>query len=402
MQLILWIAFLAGHVGLWCAIFNRTHATAWPRAWRKLIERGIILLTAVPLVVAPAWSLLRGGAPVSELVASSGIVAVYVCICLAAVAYFLTSWLIRISTTRCPEQIRHLGTVRLAPEKELGTRLTTGTAASLLRMIPGNQVVQLSVEKYEIRSPSTRQKNGENVPTHPEETGIRIAQISDLHFTGSVRREYFEYVMDQVNDFQPDLVFVTGDIVDEPECLDWIDPVFSRLRPRAGSFYILGNHDRRIRDERDLRSRLAATGLIQASGRWHLMEIRGHRLAIAGNELPWYRDAHNLPLNSRENPDDAFRILLSHSPDQIEWAVARKFDLVFAGHTHGGQIRLPVVGPIIAPSRYGVRYASGDFQVGNTLMHVSRGISGDDPVRIRCPPELGLFELRIETPRSPD
>ncbi len=54
---------------------------------------------------------------------------------------------------------------------------------------------------------------------------------------------------------------------------------------------------------------------------------------------------------------------------------------------------MPVVGAIIVPSRFGVRYASGQFRVGTTLMHVSRGLSGDDPVRLRCPPELGLFEI---------
>ena len=86
--------------------------------------------------------------------------------------------------------------------------------------------------------------------------------------------------------------------------------------------------------------------------------------------------------------------MLSHSPDQIDWAQPYGFDLIFAGHTHGGQIAIPYIGPIVAPSKYGVYYASGTFQVGKSLMHVSRGISGDEPIRLFSPPELGCFTIR--------
>jgi predicted MPP superfamily phosphohydrolase len=87
------------------------------------------------------------------------------------------------------------------------------------------------------------------------------------------------------------------------------------------------------------------------------------------------------------------RILLSHSPDQLEWARRHDFDLVLAGHTHGGQIRFPLIGPIIAPSRFGGRYACGVFCEPPTLMHVSRGVSSMFPVRLRCPPELAKLTL---------
>ena len=69
-----------------------------------------------------------------------------------------------------------------------------------------------------------------------------------------------------------------------------------------------------------------------------------------------------------------------------------------AGHTHGGQIRLPIVGPIVAPSRYGVKYASGLFHEPPTLMHVSRGVCGVHPLRFNCPPELALLTLVSNLP----
>jgi uncharacterized protein len=65
---------------------------------------------------------------------------------------------------------------------------------------------------------------------------------------------------------------------------------------------------------------------------------------------------------------------------------------MLAGHTHGGQIRLPVVGPVFSPSRFGVRYASGTFFRAPTLMHVSRGLSGTRPLRFNCRPELAQFD----------
>jgi predicted MPP superfamily phosphohydrolase len=67
---------------------------------------------------------------------------------------------------------------------------------------------------------------------------------------------------------------------------------------------------------------------------------------------------------------------------------------MLAGHTHGGQIRLPVIGPIVAPSLFGVKYASGVFYEAPTLVHVSRGVSGLDPIRINCPPEVTKLILR--------
>jgi predicted MPP superfamily phosphohydrolase len=132
--------------------------------------------------------------------------------------------------------------------------------------------------------------------------------------------------------------------------------------------------------------------MIQAAGQWHSIVIDGVKILLTGNELPWYRDADK----SGDAPDDVFdlRILLSHSPDQISWAKVRGFDLMFAGHTHGGQIAFPLIGPIVAPSKYGVRYAAGTYQIEDMIMHVSRGISGDEPIRLCCPPELGLFTIR--------
>ena len=81
-------------------------------------------------------------------------------------------------------------------------------------------------------------------------------------------------------------------------------------------------------------------------------------------------------------------------------AQARGVDLMLSGHNHGGQIVLPVIGPVFAPSQYGVRYASGAFWSDPTLLYVSRGLSGRQPVRINCPPELTRIILESPASRS--
>ncbi|MCS7306623.1 MAG: metallophosphoesterase [Thermoguttaceae bacterium] len=119
------------------------------------------------------------------------------------------------------------------------------------------------------------------------------------------------------------------------------------------------------------------------------------RILLAGNELPWIGPAPDMS----EAPPPAcdggpIRILLAHTPDQLRWARKHQFDLMLAGHTHGGQIRLPLIGPILTPSRTGVRYSGGVFHEPPTVLHVSRGISAEWPLRWNCPPEVVLLVLR--------
>jgi predicted MPP superfamily phosphohydrolase len=94
-------------------------------------------------------------------------------------------------------------------------------------------------------------------------------------------------------------------------------------------------------------------------------------------------------------PEGVFRLCLSHTPDNIGWARQHQINLMLAGHNHGGQIRLPLVGSVIVPSRYGRRYDCGTFHEPPTLLHVSRGLAGKEPVRYNCRPEVAKLVLRI-------
>ena len=91
--------------------------------------------------------------------------------------------------------------------------------------------------------------------------------------------------------------------------------------------------------------------------------------------------------------DHALRLLLSHTPDQRDFAIDSDFDVMLCGHNHGGQVRLPVIGPVYSPSQYGVRYSGGTYEHEHLLIHVSRGTGSMDALQWNCRPEITLLEL---------
>ena len=392
MEWIKWIVGLIGHLGLWCVAFNRIHATAWPRSSRKFSEKIIFLIVVIPVVFVVtlliSWEKMGVSPDFMEVLQASkkftfdlpGFLYLYVCILLGI--YFIIRWVWRKLNYRLPLAV--VGNKRQFADlkSEIGKPLLHGLLARTLGALPHNEILQLTTQEMTFL-----------LDVSPKLDGLRICQLSDLHFTGQIDIEYFERIIEKANEFRPDLIFITGDIVDNRNCLPWLDATLGKLRSTHGVYYVLGNHDRRIKREDIYRGRLESLGLIRAAGRWRSVKYNGAEIWITGNELPWYKGAESLPLDPGSK-EPVFKVLLSHSPDQIDWARPYQFDLMFAGHTHGGQIAFPFIGPIVAPSKYGVLYAAGTFQIDKTLMHVSRGIAGDEPIRYLCPPELGLFTIR--------
>jgi uncharacterized protein len=188
-------------------------------------------------------------------------------------------------------------------------------------------------------------------------------------------------------------VVLTGDLIDEEECFSWIPETWGRLRSRHGVYFILGNHERRI-DGRAFREVLTANGLVDLGSRWVEIEGRGQRILLAGNEVPWFRPAADFqgapPASSRGGP---LRIVLGHCPDQFGWARHNEVDLMLSGHTHGGQCCIPGIGPIFSPTFRGVRYSYGTFYAEPTVLHVTKGVSADIPLRVCCAPEVVKLTL---------
>jgi uncharacterized protein len=402
------ILFVIGHLAFWCTIFNQIHATRCPRTARKGSEL-LTLLNVMALFVAgfylclfyPNWAnpvsflgSLFSDAEMSSVPTQLSdrpvqVLAAYWHFCCALSIYFIVRWLYWKATFQRPEFLLEEESNFYDFEDE-DPDLLHGLPTQLAHaFLPGSQLLVLSIDSKTFQFP--------NLP--PAFDGYRISQLSDLHFTGRIGKPYFKQVIEHCLRWEPDLICITGDLIDKAKCLDWIEELLSLLQARDGVYFILGNHDRRIKNETLLRARLTDAGLVDANGRYLSVErttVNGtSRLWLAGNELPWYSGAEKLePVESVRGSGNDFFVALSHSPDQWRWAKNMGFDLMLAGHTHGGQVCLPVIGPIIAPSRFGVRYAGGVFDLGGLAMQVSRGISGAEPMRWNCPPELCQLTLR--------
>jgi predicted MPP superfamily phosphohydrolase len=249
-----------------------------------------------------------------------------------------------------------------------------------LARLPGNLLLEVEFTDLTLRLP--------RLPAALD--GLTIVHLSDLHFHGTPSRAFFKAVLDQVAAWGvPDLVCLTGDFVDTVRHQYWVKPLLGRLRYREAGFAVLGNHDLYCRPN-DIRRQLRRAGYVVLGNSWRELRIRGESVVVIGNETPWYSPAADMA----EAPAGRFRLLLSHTPDTIAWARANSVDLMLAGHVHGGQVRLPVVGSLFVPSRYSRKYDGGVFEESPTVMHVSRGLSGREPLRIGCRPEVSRLTLR--------
>jgi predicted MPP superfamily phosphohydrolase len=226
--------------------------------------------------------------------------------------------------------------------------------------------------------------------------GLTILHLTDLHFCGTPDRDFYQYVADRCLSMGvPDLIALTGDVVDSSWHHRWIVPVLGRLRWNIGAFAILGNHDA-WRDTVLIRRRLRRVRFDVLGNSWRQLDVRGRPLIVIGHEGPWFTPIPDLSAC----PDEPFRLLLSHTPDNLAWARRRHVDLMLAGHVHGGQIRLPLIGSLFVPSRHSRKYDCGTFFQEPTVMHVSRGLAGQHPLRFHCRPEVTRIVLRGGTTTS--
>ncbi len=382
------LAALAGQVALWTWVYNRLHASGLPSRLVQKAEKSVVLTMLVSLLPPLIWLFssgrhwLIGGAEPVPWVAR-----IWLVICGGMLTYVTLAWLRRRLTSADGDALLANETNVLDVESALGFRPIGDRRTRWQARIPGNQILHIHCQKKTIA-----------VNRLPAELdGLCIAQLTDLHMTGQLMQAFFDIAIDQINAWQPDIVAITGDLIDRAECMKWIPDTLGRLTSRYGVYAILGNHDQRLADPLRLRQTLADCGIVDLGSRAQLTNLGGVDVLMAGNECPWFPPAPTIPNSDDANladPERPFSILLSHAPDPIHWARRHRFDLLLAGHTHGGQIRFPVIGPVVCPSRYGVHYASGLFDVAPTLMHVSRGLSGVHTLRFNCPPEITLLQLR--------
>ncbi|MEZ4468842.1 MAG: metallophosphoesterase, partial [bacterium] len=225
--------------------------------------------------------------------------------------------------------------------------------------------------------------------------GFKIAQISDLHVGPTIRADRMQQVADAVNAEAPDLIAVTGDLVDGPvpTLAPWVAPL-GTMRARHGTFFITGNHEYYSGAELWCAHCDEALGWRVLINAHTLVEHDGARLLVAG--VP---DAHggrfldhhrpDLPASLAGAPAADVRVLLAHRPDPAPEAEALGFDLQLSGHTHGGQFF-----PITVFIRLAQRFVVGLHRVGRMWLYVNPGTTWwGPPIRLGATQEITILEL---------
>jgi predicted MPP superfamily phosphohydrolase len=233
----------------------------------------------------------------------------------------------------------------------------------------------------------------------PALDGLTVAAVADLH-AGSphIDEEKIERLVDAVNALRPDVVVLLGDyVIQDVIGGHFIPPertaaLLSRLRGRVGVVAVLGNHDWWL-DGRRVRVALESRGVPVLENEAVPLGAEGRRFWVAGIADAW-TNRYDVPGTLARVPVDAPVLLLTHNPDLFP-LVPPRVALTLAGHTHGGQVRLPLLGRPIVPSEYGQRYAAGLVREGGRTLFVSTGVGTSIiPVRFRVPPVISLLTLR--------
>ena len=376
-----------GHAELWIMVINRTHAMkiheSLLKRLRHVLELLIVLFPIVLFLTVGLYSpgVLTGG-EWSQLPVWWKPVFL---LCIFGFLGLVYSGIRHLFYQPPPQQVEHESEL-IHMRERLNQSLIGEGPYHYLAGLPFNEIFSLEFTRKTFQLP--------RLPKSWE--GLTILHLSDLHFSGTLTHEYFVELCRMAQEAKPDLIIFAGDLVDRMECLDWLDETLGAMQAPLGCFFILGNHDWQ-QESLQIRRSLGDKGWIDLTAEPVRLQHAGHTLYMAGTEAPWMG---TLPAIQRSNESESkdlesdFLLLVSHTPDNFHWAAQEGYDLVLSGHTHGGQVRLPLVGPVFAPSLHGTRYASGTFARKSTLLHVSRGVSGIHPLRWLCRPEISLLTLK--------
>ncbi len=241
----------------------------------------------------------------------------------------------------------------------------------------------------------------------PALDGLLIAHLTDLHVgQHSFWNDTIRRAVEITNAAEPDIIVLTGDLVHRDPYAQQAADLLQSLRAPLGVWAVLGNHDYNWTTMSWLRHRivdpdaaepwarmLGEAGITLLTNESAPIERDGACLWLAGCDDPYCGRA-DLPGTLREVQDSEPCVLLCHSPDIVDHPLAERAGLVLCGHTHGGQIRMPLFGPIIAPCRRPRERSRGLVQVAGTLLYANRGVGASNILRFHCPPEVALITLR--------
>ncbi len=261
------------------------------------------------------------------------------------------------------------------------------------------EVDGLYVEPFDLHT-TNLQLSG---PTRPSGKPLRIVHLTDLHIERITRRELD--LIQQVKALNPDLILLTGDYanvdyVNDAHTLRDTRVVLAQFSAPYGVYAVIGSVD----GPHVMEKAFGGLPITVLDDQVHKLQIGQQEIDLVGvSNFGATRDAQMLSALMEQVPQEAYSILLYHTPDLIEVADRLQIDLYLAGHTHGGQVRLPLWGAIITMSSFGKRYESGLYHLNPTTLYVSRGIGLEGlslpRARFLCPPEIVVIELGNEASR---
>lgn len=238
-----------------------------------------------------------------------------------------------------------------------------------------------------------------NSPNFLQDRPLRIVQISDLHIERITKRD--EAILSMVKALQPDIIVLTGDYMNidytrDEQTRRETRLVLEQLSAPMGIYAILGTPGVDLRDA--MPALFNSLDIQLLNNELNLIDLPGGTLAIIGIDCcHQVKDAAALARLMKKVPPQTFSLLLYHTPDLVYAAAEEDVDLYLAGHTHGGQVRLPFYGALITFSEYGKAFEMGKYHLDTTTLYVSRGLGmeglGLPRIRFLAPPELVLIEL---------
>jgi uncharacterized protein len=225
-------------------------------------------------------------------------------------------------------------------------------------------------------------------------SGYRMVQFSDIHMDSWMTRGHLNAIVDLVNQQEPDLIAITGDFVShtpDNHAQDLVESL-GRLQCADGVLGVLGNHDHWV-DPEMVSEILFKSGIIELSNRVYPIQRGKDLLFMAGIDDYIVRKDRIFEVLD-QIPEEGAAILLAHEPDFADIsAPTGRFDLQISGHSHGGQINLPLLGPLYLP-RYARKYTSGLYRVNGMIQYTNRGVGMVHiPFRLNSKPEITVFHL---------